>query len=214
VLYESANKVIAVTGTRDGVGKSTLVANLAVLLSSQGEKRVLAVDLDPRHSKDLLVLFGAVSYRDDSIVSPYPDTDAIIEGFRKLSTVWRNVEILCSEQTRKKEFLVRELYEMKEYLKSNYDHIIIDVGASDSVFLDTGIKLSDHVIVVSLSDAIGISTLREYLKQDLLFLYQNSLNRMIYVSPLLQWILQPGLRPNHFHIAVCLPILRKTVIAG
>lgn len=167
MAFASANKMISVTGARDGTGKSTLVSNLAVLLSAAGKKRVLVIELDPRHIGDLQMLLDKTQDRDD-IASLLMGAGIMSQSFVRSSTAWSNVEILYLIQTEDKDCAVRELYALKEHMKSTYDYVLIDAGAADSVFAEASIKMCDHVIVVSLNDPMSITALRKYLKSSVL----------------------------------------------
>lgn len=173
-----ANKIISVTGARDGAGKSTLVSNLAVLLSASGKRRVLAIELDPRHVGDMQVLLGKTEYQ-ANIAGLSIDAGITSQVFARSSTVWNNVEILYPKRIIEKEHIVKELFDIKDYMVAAYDHVIMDIGTADSAFVEASIRISDHVIVVSLDDSMSISALREYLKASLFEMISHSVSVVI-----------------------------------
>jgi pilus assembly protein CpaF len=162
----SKSRIVCITGARDGVGKSTIAANLAVLLSEAGTKRILVMEVDQQHIGDVQVLLGRVQLDADDMNSVKKD-HVVDEVFSKSATLWHNVEILYPMQNVEKEQVLIELCDIRRYvIEKKYDYVLIDAGV-DSVFAEMIVNISDHVIVVSLSDSMAVLALRKYLKSGL-----------------------------------------------
>ena len=88
------------------------------------------------------------------------------EVFSKSATLWHNVESFIMQNVEKEQVLI-ELCDIRRYVIEKYDYVLIDAGV-DSVFAEMIVNISDHVIVVSLSDSMAVLALRKYLKSGLL----------------------------------------------
>lgn len=140
-------KVLMVTSSSKGEGKSTIAANLAVTFS-EAEKSVLLVDLDLRRPT-MHKIFG--KNKEPGLVELLFDTadfDATIK-----QTIAPNVDLITVGKKTPEPASVldsRRLKDIIDKLKSKYDHIILDTAPygiiSDSASL---LRLTDGLIVVS-----------------------------------------------------------------
>lgn len=161
MLSDISDKVVLVTSTVSGEGKSFISSNLAASLSLDEGKRVLLVGMDIRNPQlenylDLHPKFGLTNYLSSSDVS----LDQIIvkmPGFNNLDVIVAGpippnpAELLASSK-------VKELFEK---LRSMYDYIVVDsapVGmVSDTFTLNA---ISDATVYVTRVNYTSITDLR------------------------------------------------------
>lgn len=147
-------KVITITSSVSGEGKSTVTLNLAVSLAESG-KKVMIVDADMRRS----VLLGRTAVNSDVkglsyFLSNQSKLDEVV-----CSTNVENLHIIFSGPVppNPTELLDSEVFrELLDTLRQTYDYILIDTPPLGSV-IDSAIvaKISDGVIFVIQSEAIS-----------------------------------------------------------
>lgn len=149
-------KVLMVTSSTKGEGKSTIASNLAVTFA-ETEKKVLIVDLDLRRPT-LHKLFGEA--REPGLVDVLFDTEDIKSTIKP--TVVNNVDLLTVGRKTPEPATVLESQRLRNLinkLKDDYDHIILDTAPhgiiSDSAPL---LSLIDGLILVS---RFGMTTKKE-----------------------------------------------------
>jgi capsular exopolysaccharide synthesis family protein len=149
-------KVLMVTSSTKGEGKSTIAANLAVTFA-EAEKNVLIIDLDLRRPT-MHKIFG--ENKEPGLVELLFDT----EGFDTIinDTIAPNVDLITVGKKTPEPASVLDSKRLKniiDTLKDKYDHIILDTAPygiiSDSASL---LRLTDGLIVVS---RFGVTTHRE-----------------------------------------------------
>ncbi|MEX0845405.1 MAG: polysaccharide biosynthesis tyrosine autokinase [Balneolaceae bacterium] len=140
-------KVIMITSSTKGEGKSTIAANLAVTFS-EAEKSVLIIDLDLRRPT-LHKIFG--ENKEPGLVELLFDT----AGFETIikESIAPNVDLITAGKKTPEPASVLDSKRLKsiiDELKTKYDHIILDTAPygiiSDSASL---LRLTDGIIVVS-----------------------------------------------------------------
>jgi len=142
-LVDNDKKVLMVTSPESGDGKSTIAANLAIVLAQQ-EKQVLLVDADLRkptihYSFNISNLYGLTSYLTKEIT--------IDEGIRK--TAIPNLYILPSGRIppNPSELLSSKCMEKTiDELKGQFDFVVIDTPPVLSV--------TDPQIVANICDGV------------------------------------------------------------
>ncbi|HBQ58087.1 MAG TPA: hypothetical protein DD671_00240 [Balneolaceae bacterium] len=140
-------KVLMVTSSTKGEGKSTIAANLAVTFA-EAEKSVLIIDLDLRRPT-MHKIFG--ENKEPGIVEMLFDTAGFDSTINP--TIAPNVDLLTVGKKTPEPASVldsRRLKDVIDKLKDKYDHIILDTAPygiiSDSASL---LRLTDGIIVVS-----------------------------------------------------------------
>ena len=147
-------KVITITSSVPGEGKSTVTLNLAVSLAESG-KKVMIVDADMRRS----VLLGRIAVnRNVKGLSYFLSNQSKLEEV-VCSTNVENLHIIFSGPVppNPTELLDSEVFrEMLDTLRQTYDYILIDTPPPGSV-IDSAIvaKISDGAIFVIQSEAIS-----------------------------------------------------------
>lgn len=147
-------KVITITSSVPGEGKSTVTLNLAVSLAESG-KKVMIVDADMRRS----VLLGRIAVNSNvKGLSYFLSNQSKLEEV-VCSTNVENLHIIFSGPVppNPTELLDSEVFrEMLDTLRQTYDYILIDTPPLGSV-IDSAIvaKISDGAIFVIQSEAIS-----------------------------------------------------------
>lgn len=147
-------KVITITSSVSGEGKSTVTLNLAVSLAESG-KKVMIVDADMRRS----VLLGRVAVNSNvKGLSYFLSNQSKLEEV-VCSTNVENLHIIFSGPVppNPTELLDSEVFrEMLDTLRQTYDYILIDTPPLGSV-IDSAIvaKISDGAIFVIQSETIS-----------------------------------------------------------
>jgi capsular exopolysaccharide synthesis family protein len=149
-------KVLMVTSSTKGEGKSTIAANLAVTFA-EAEKSVLIVDLDLRRPTQHKI-FG--ENKEPGLVELLFDTADFNATIKE--TIAPNVDLITVGKKTPEPASVLDSKRLKnviDKLKDKYDHIILDTAPygiiSDSASL---LRLTDGLIVVS---RFGVTTHRE-----------------------------------------------------
>ena len=159
-------KTITFSNHKGGVGKTTSVHNLGVLLSKSG-KKVLLVDLDPQASltnavgiedsagKSMADVFGANSHGSLNI------EDILVNVGENLFIApsdlsMANVEISLANRTGRENVLKKALADVSGY----FDLAIIDCGPSLGLLTINGLVAADAVVIPcqpSILDLRGVS---------------------------------------------------------
>lgn len=161
MLSDKSERVVLVTSTVSGEGKSFVSSNLAATLSLEEDKKVLLVGMDIRNPQlenylDIHPAYGLTNYLSsstveiDSIINPLP-------GYRNLDVITAGPippnpsELIASKK-------VRDLFEI---LRKRYDYIIVDsapVGMVSDTF--TLAEISDMTVYVTRVNYTSITDLR------------------------------------------------------
>ena len=144
-------RIIAVANQKGGVGKTTTAINLAACLSEKG-KKVLLIDMDPQGNAtsgigvdkteleytiyDLMI--GESSISDCIIRNVYKDMDLIPTS---VDLAAAEIELIGVER---KEFILKDEI---DFIRDNYDFIIIDCPPALSMLTINAMTTADSVIV-------------------------------------------------------------------
>ncbi|MDP8241019.1 MAG: AAA family ATPase [Candidatus Hatepunaea meridiana] len=164
---KSFPEIIAVTSGKEGVGKSFLSINIAILLG-QLKKKILLIDADI-HPENINVMLG---------IRPKYSIADVLNGKVDLRQIIINshggIDILLASSAIP-ELLVMENHSIKKFkdafsqLENEYDTIIIDTGAGINRNVIPSVLSGDKVILMvtpdpaSIADAYGmIKMLRQH----------------------------------------------------
>ncbi len=161
MLGDSSEKVVLVTSTVSGEGKSFISSNLAASMSLLENKRVLLVGMDIRNPQlenylDIHPRFGLTNYLSTSNIA-LNDIIVPLDGYKSLDVIVAGPippnpsELLASKK-------VDELFGM---LRERYDYIVVDsapVGmVSDTFTLD---RIADATVYVTRVNYSSLNDLR------------------------------------------------------
>lgn len=151
--------IITVSSGKGGVGKSTFVTNLSIVMSRLN-KKVLVLDADLGLA-NLHILFKKKKTKDLSHVFK---SEASLEEI--ITATDYNVDLICggSGVSQLIDLSEEEIWLFLEQIKefNQYDYIIIDVGAGVSRNVLTFLKIASQVIIITtpeptaLTDAYGL----------------------------------------------------------
>ncbi|MCI6235666.1 MAG: AAA family ATPase [Lachnospiraceae bacterium] len=144
-------KIISVANQKGGVGKTTTTINLSAALAEKG-KKILIIDIDPQGNTSSG--FGVDKNQKDNtvyelILGYCPINEAIIhEVVPGIDLIPSNVnlagaEIELIDKTHKEAILKKEL----DYVRDDYDFIMIDCPPSLNVLTVNAMVASDTVLV-------------------------------------------------------------------
>ncbi len=144
-------KIIAIANQKGGVGKTTTSINLSASLAAKG-KKVLVIDTDPQGNTTSG--FGIDKNDLDNtvyelILGECPIRDCIISDvINNLSLVPSNVNLAAAEieliGVDKKEYILKNEV---DYIKDDYDFIIIDCPPSLNMLTINSMTTADSVLV-------------------------------------------------------------------
>ncbi|MDD4262801.1 MAG: AAA family ATPase [Syntrophaceticus schinkii] len=151
------SKVITVFGAKGGIGKTTIVVNLAVLLSQLG-KKVAVIDADLQFG-DVNVFLDIESKNTIAELSQSKDA-ADIDAIKQMTVLHHSgVSILCAPKSPEyAEYVTSKNIEtIINTMRPFYDYILID---TTPLFNDTTLTAIENSNLVLLISGIDISTLR------------------------------------------------------
>ncbi len=165
-------KVIAVMGTRGGVGTTTLAINLAGVIAEQAKKKVALIDIDSREGSIALSLDLEPSrgFR-EALEKPDRIDSLFIE--RVMVKPSKNLSILSAEESLQEQIKIHDnaAESLIKELKEAYDVVVLDIPRYLDAFSKKCLAVADHTVLatelslLSLRDALRLQDLmRESLK--------------------------------------------------
>ena len=152
-LYEVVfmGKIIAIANQKGGVGKTTTSINLSAALAEEG-KRILVVDIDPQGN--CTSGFGIDKNNQENTVYELLLDDCSInecmirDVMERIDLIASNVNLAAAEieliGIPRKEYILRDAL---DYIKDDYDFIIMDCPPSLNVLTVNAMAAADSVIV-------------------------------------------------------------------
>ncbi len=162
-LRREGGRVLSFPSGKGGVGKTTVVVNLAAALALKG-RRVLAIDLNFALPNLHMFLDERPEFTFTHFLSGKAEFSKCV-GKVSVGDAEFDVSPAESLVDFKEAIPIERLYVTVPALKSMYDYILLDVSPGLSKYVLYSIKASDHVFVVSAdvrpaySDAIKVSKL-------------------------------------------------------
>lgn len=161
---------IALINQKGGVGKTTAVANLAVLMHELG-LRVLAVDLDPQGS-----LTWSMGYQPDSVPRTVYDTikgepDVLMSDVILPTEVGPDLapnNILATQADRAlfgKVTWGTRLAQLLREVKDKYDYILLDCAPNLNSLTVNALHAADYAVVPTQLEMLSVNGLRELLQR-------------------------------------------------
>ncbi len=166
-------KVIAVSGSKGGVGKSLIAANLAVLLSERGYKTV-AVDLDLGGAN--LSLYLGESYLLEKTINDYLSkkyktlADITIVGKSGVGIIGGDSSRLGSANIP----FAQKIKLLRAIRNYDADCVVLDLGGNTSYNMLDFFLAADHKIVVTTSDSASYIGAYQFIKTS----FYRQLNRI------------------------------------
>jgi pilus assembly protein CpaE len=155
-------KIITVSGTRGGVGASTIAINLAGAIADLSKKNVALVDVDPQEGSIALTLDIEPSrgFRD---VLEKPDRIDSLFMERVMNKVNKNLSVLSAEEALHDNIRVHDqaAEALLKELRNQYDVVVLDVPRFLSTFNRACLKQAEHVVMVT---DLSLLALRDMLR--------------------------------------------------
>lgn len=154
--------VVAVIGTRGGVGATTLSINLAGILAETTKKKTALVDVDPQEGSVALAmdLEPSKGFR-EALEKPDRIDSLFLE--RVMHKHGSHLSILSAEETLQDKLTIHESAAdalLKE-LKTQFPLIVIDMPRHISAFNQKCMAQADHIVLVTEMTLLGLrDTLR------------------------------------------------------
>ena len=204
-------KVVAVIGTRGGVGASAISLNLSGIIASHSRKQIVLVDVDP-HEGTLALALDIEPSRGmrDALEKPDRIDSLFIE--RIMSKPLKNLSVISAEETLHQAVETSEIAAnafVKE-LRDKFDIVVLDIPRHLNGYTRQCLKLADHVIMVT---ELTLFSLRDALRLS------DALKETFKLQPALIVVNRAGIMPKHemqvadFEKGVGAPIAHKIPFA-
>ncbi len=148
---EEEEKIVMVTSSVPGEGKTTVITNLALSLAENG-KRVLLVDADVRNPS-ILKLLGV---KEDSL--EYEEEPSM---YKKTALDKYNIHFMVPLATEGEKLFSKNLRQIFDSLREEYDYILVDTPPagliSDAMYI---CQACDAVLYVISQDVVRVSRIR------------------------------------------------------
>jgi pilus assembly protein CpaE len=156
-------KVIAVMGTRGGVGATTLSLNLAGILAAESPKKNIGlVDFDP-HEGSLALSLDIEPSRGLRDALEKPDRIDSLFIDRVMSKPFKNLSVLSAEEALHDRVNIHANAgdTMIKELRDKFDVVVIDIPRYLNAFSKAALKQADHVLLVT---ELTLLSLRDVLR--------------------------------------------------
>lgn len=159
-------KIIAFANHKGGVGKTTIVMNLAAALREK-RRKILVIDIDPQ--ENLTMTIGNELEENFNIYTYLQTDNANIIDFIYSKDDFIHyipASLLLANYEREPDIYHIDKYKLKnglELLKTEYDFILIDCPPQLSLLNDVGIIASDYFISPIMPDSYSIAGLTKFI---------------------------------------------------
>lgn len=190
-MRQSRAKVLLVANLKGGVGKTTLVANLAGHFAHRRSKRVLVIDLDYQGSLTRMMVLGAHlplggSILADTMLSGDATGAWVTQAARELNAVLPKAKLITCGQRfdgAENRILLRWLlgemgddvrYRLARILLSDavqeeFDLVLIDAPPRLSLGTVTALCASHAIVIPTVADALSVDGVVQFLQRANLF---------------------------------------------
>jgi len=164
---KSPAKIIAVMGTRGGVGATTVSINLAAIIADLSKKHVALVDIDPQEGSIALMLDlePGRGFR-DALEKPDRIDSLFIE--RVMTKPHKHLSVLAAEESFTEKVVISDQAAtllIKE-MRDKFDVIVLDIPRHLRTFSRKCLEQADHVVLVT---ELSLLSLRDTLRlQDMM----------------------------------------------
>ena len=159
---KSKTKIVAVTSGKGGVGKSTITANMAYILSKQG-MNVAVLDADIGLA-NLQILFNIKPIK--TFFNYFDGTATINEIL--LNTRYKNITLIAGQsghqycKTNNSMIFSRVIDEIASL--NRYDILLIDTGAGLNEYVQDILELCDNILAITTTDPSALTDVYALLK--------------------------------------------------
>jgi pilus assembly protein CpaE len=149
--------LIAVVGTRGGVGATTLAVNLAWVLANHRKQKVALLDLDP-HVGTVALALDLEPGRGLRDALEKPDRIDALFMERVMVRYNDHLSVLSAEEPLEEQVAAKEqaAEALVRETRSRFSHVVADVPRHMGGFTRELLKRADHVIVVTETTMLGL----------------------------------------------------------
>ncbi len=160
-------RIVAVTGARDGVGKSTFAVNAALSLLKETRGRILLMDLDAESCGDCVSLLGMDSTPPKTVLDFVPYLDSLqpaqLRQYISAHPAGIGVMPLAPSPKQAPEVSPQDVARLFQLLAPLCDYIVVDCGVGVSDLSIKVFELCAGVFVLATPDIAVLKHSRRYL---------------------------------------------------
>ena len=167
-------KTLAFVNLKGGVGKTVSAANMAHILASVHNKRVLLVDADKQgNASQYFKLYGQQEGTGELLLGGDLDTESVERAiyhtqFKGLDIITSNMELYSADRAlydQQDADTAKALFSALNWVRDDYDFCVIDNGPSvDTVTLNV-LAAADDVLIPIRPDEFSLSGLLDLIQQ-------------------------------------------------
>ncbi|HLB59076.1 MAG TPA: AAA family ATPase, partial [Bdellovibrionota bacterium] len=165
-MQERGSYIIAVIGSREGVGASSTSANLAIALLQETRQRTLLIDLDTAAAGDQFVMLGIRSGQPLVHLSKMRKIDpSLLKPFLVQHTSGISIATAILAREQEKALSASHIVEALQHLERDFPYIVIDCGSQINDLTSAVLEKASLILIVTNPDVLVVKRTKGVVEQ-------------------------------------------------